>query len=87
MSSSQPTTRPSLQLVMSSLLRADFAVLMKNQRALLISLFLPLVILFSTNSSKATNIRWIAVHHRTGDPLRTRVQLDPGLRAHGGPRP
>jgi ABC-2 type transport system permease protein len=40
---------------MSSLLRADFAVLMKNQRALLISLFLPLVLLFSTNSSKATN--------------------------------
>ena len=41
-------------MVMGSLLRADFAVLLKNRRALLISLFLPVVILFSTNSSKAT---------------------------------
>ena len=54
MNSSQPTTGPPLQLVVSSLLRADFAVLLKNRRALLISVFLPFVILFSTNSSKAT---------------------------------
>ena len=54
MTSSQPTTGPPLQLVVSSLLRADFAVLLKNRRALLISVFLPFVILFSTNSSKAT---------------------------------
>ncbi len=54
MNSSQPSTGPPLQLVMSSLLQADFAVLLKNRRALLISLFLPVVILFSTNSSKAT---------------------------------
>ncbi|MGO9794044.1 MAG: ABC transporter permease [Solirubrobacteraceae bacterium] len=40
---------------MSSLLRADFAVLLKNRRALLISIFLPILILFSTNSSKATH--------------------------------
>jgi ABC-2 type transport system permease protein len=53
--SSQLTTGPPLQLVMNSLLRADFAVLLKNRRALLISVFLPFVILFSTNSGKATN--------------------------------
>ncbi len=40
---------------MSSLLRAEFAVLLKNRRALLISLFLPFVLLFSTNSSKAAD--------------------------------
>ena len=40
---------------MSSLLRADFAVLLKNRRALLISVALPILILFSTNSSKATH--------------------------------
>lgn len=39
---------------MSSLLRADFAVLLKSRRALLISIILPILILFSTNSSKAT---------------------------------
>ncbi len=55
MTSSQPTTRPPLQLVMGSLLRAEFAVLLKNRRALLISLFLPFVLLFSTNSSKAAD--------------------------------
>jgi ABC-2 type transport system permease protein len=53
--SSQSTTGLPLQLVLSSLLRADFAVLLKNKRALLISLFLPVVILLSTNSSKATH--------------------------------
>ncbi len=55
MNSSQPTTGPPLQLVMRSLLRADFAVLLKNRRALLISVALPILILFSTNSSKATH--------------------------------
>ncbi len=55
MNSSQPATGPPLQLVMSSLLRADFAVLLKSRRALLISIFLPILILFSTNSSKATH--------------------------------
>jgi ABC-2 type transport system permease protein len=39
---------------MSSLLRADFAVLLKSRRALLISIFLPIFIVISTNSSKTT---------------------------------
>ena len=55
MRSSQPATGPPLPLVMSSLLRADFAVLLKSRRSLLISVFLPMVILFSTNSSKAAH--------------------------------
>ncbi len=55
MSSSQPTAGPPLQLIMSSLLRADFAVLLKNRRALLISVALPILILVSTNSGKATH--------------------------------
>jgi ABC-2 type transport system permease protein len=53
--SPQPATGPPLQLVMSSLLRADFVVLLKNRRSLVISIILPAVILFSTNSSKATH--------------------------------
>lgn len=55
MNSPQPATGPPLQLVMSSLLRADFVVLLKNRRSLVISIILPAVILFSTNSSKATH--------------------------------
>ena len=54
MTSSNPATGPSLQLIISSLLRADFAVIMKNRRALLISIVLPVLILFATNSSQAT---------------------------------
>jgi ABC-2 type transport system permease protein len=54
-SSSQPATGPPLQLVLSSLLRADFAVLIKSRRALLISVILPILILVSTNSDKATH--------------------------------
>ena len=54
MTSSQPASGPPLQLVMSSLLRADFVVLLKSRRSLLISIILPILILFSTNSSKAT---------------------------------
>jgi len=53
--SPRPATGPPLQLVMSSLLRADFVVLLKNRRSLVISIILPAVILFSTNSSKATH--------------------------------
>ena len=55
MNSPRPATGPPLQLVMSSLLRADFVVLLKNRRSLVISIILPAVILFSTNSSKATH--------------------------------
>jgi ABC-2 type transport system permease protein len=40
---------------MSSLLRADFAVIVKNRRALLVSIVLPVLILFTTNSSKAVH--------------------------------
>jgi ABC-2 type transport system permease protein len=52
--SSQSTAGPSLRLVMTSLLRADFVVLLKNRRALLLSVILPVFILISTNSGKAT---------------------------------
>jgi ABC-2 type transport system permease protein len=52
--SSEPNTGPPIALVMSSLMRADFAVLLKGRRALLISIFLPIFILISTNSSKTT---------------------------------
>ena len=55
MISSQPTAAPPLQLVLTSLLRADFLVLLKNRRALLLSIILPVFILFTTNSSKATH--------------------------------
>jgi len=49
-----PTPGPPLQLVVSSLLRADFAVLLKSRRSLVISVVLPVLILLSTNSGKAT---------------------------------
>jgi ABC-2 type transport system permease protein len=39
---------------MGSLVRADLVVLFKNRRSLLISVILPVLILFSTNSSKST---------------------------------
>jgi ABC-2 type transport system permease protein len=53
-SSYEPTAGPRLQLVLTSLLRADFVVLLKNRRALLLSMILPLFILITTNSGKAT---------------------------------
>jgi ABC-2 type transport system permease protein len=46
---------PSLQLVLSSLFRADFTVMVKNRRALLLSTLLPVFILVVSNSSKATH--------------------------------
>lgn len=55
MASSSPTAGPSLQLTLSSLLRADLAVIIKNRRALLVSVILPVLILITTNSGKATN--------------------------------
>jgi ABC-2 type transport system permease protein len=51
--SSQPTAEPRLQLVLTSLLRADFVVFVKNRRALLFSILLPLFLLLTTNSNKA----------------------------------
>jgi ABC-2 type transport system permease protein len=53
--SAEPTAGPTLQLVLTSLLRADFVVLVKNRRALLLSIILPVFILISTNSSRATH--------------------------------
>jgi ABC-2 type transport system permease protein len=45
---------PSLRLVFTSLLRADFVVFLKHRRALIISMVLPVFVLVSTSGSKAT---------------------------------
>lgn len=50
-----PAAAPPLQLVLSSLFRADFTVMVKNRRSLLLSALLPVFILITTNSSKATH--------------------------------
>ncbi len=50
-----PSVRPPVQLILTSLLRADSTVLVKNRRALVISIALPLLLLITTNSSKGTN--------------------------------
>jgi ABC-2 type transport system permease protein len=47
--------RPSLQLILASLVRADRVALVKNPRRLLLSFLLPVLLLIVTNSSKATN--------------------------------
>ncbi|HXW80035.1 MAG TPA: ABC transporter permease [Acidimicrobiales bacterium] len=47
--------RPSLKLILTSLLRADCTVLVKNRRSLVISIALPLVLLLTTNSTKGTS--------------------------------
>jgi ABC-2 type transport system permease protein len=47
-------THPSTQLALKSLIRADFTVLVKNRRSVLLSTLLPFVILFSTTSAKTT---------------------------------
>jgi ABC-2 type transport system permease protein len=46
---------PSLRLVFSSLLRADFLVFLKHRRALIISMLLPVFVLVSTSGNKATD--------------------------------
>jgi ABC-2 type transport system permease protein len=46
---------PSLRLVLSSLFQADFAAFRKRRRSLVISLLLPVFLLVTTNSSKATH--------------------------------
>src|SRR6202522_4746284 len=48
------TSGPSTRLVLTSLLRADFTVFLKNRRALILSIVLPFLILVSTNSKKGT---------------------------------
>jgi ABC-2 type transport system permease protein len=45
---------PRLQTMLMALLRADLAVLTKNKMRMLLSLLLPLIILSSTSSAKAT---------------------------------
>ena len=52
---STSTTRPPIQLILTSLLRADSTVLAKNRRALIVSIALPLLLLITTNSGKGTN--------------------------------
>jgi ABC-2 type transport system permease protein len=54
-SSKATTAAPSLRLVFSSLLRADFVVFLKHRRALIISMVLPVFILLSTSGNKATD--------------------------------
>lgn len=48
------TSGPSTRLVLTSLLRADFTVFLKNRRALILSIVLPFLILESTSSKKST---------------------------------
>lgn len=52
-SDASPATRPRPQLVFRALLRADFIVLIKNRRSLLLGILLPLIILFATNAQKS----------------------------------
>jgi ABC-2 type transport system permease protein len=46
--------RPNTRLIFASLWRADFIVLLKNRRSLVLSILLPYFILVSTNSKKGT---------------------------------
>jgi ABC-2 type transport system permease protein len=52
--SSTSPAAPSLRLVFTSLLRADFLVFLKHRRALIISMVLPVFVLVSTSGNKAT---------------------------------
>ena len=54
MTSSTSLSAPSLRLVFTSLLRADFLVFLKHRRALIISMVLPVFVLVSTSGNKAT---------------------------------
>ncbi len=49
------TARPPMQLILTSLFRADWTVLLKNRRSLVISLALPVVLLITTNSARGTS--------------------------------
>lgn len=56
MISTRPASaRPPIQLILTSLFRADSTVLIKNRRSLVISLALPLLLLVTTDSTKGTN--------------------------------
>ena len=52
MTSSTSPAAPSLRLVFTSLLRADFLVFLKHRRALIISMVLPVFVLVSTSGNK-----------------------------------
>lgn len=52
--SDQHTAVPPLRLVLTSLFRADILVLLKNRRAVLASILLPVIVLLSTKSGPAT---------------------------------
>ncbi|MGH7687685.1 MAG: ABC transporter permease [Candidatus Dormibacteria bacterium] len=47
--------QPSLRLILTSLLQADLLVLVKTRTALVLSLMLPLLLLFTTRSDKASH--------------------------------
>jgi ABC-2 type transport system permease protein len=53
--SSERTPGPPLQIVFTSLLRADFVVFWKHRRALIISILLPVFLLVTTSGNKATH--------------------------------
>lgn len=53
MTSSRPAAGPPLPLILTSLLRADFVVFLKNRRVLLVSALLPVFLLVTTSSTKA----------------------------------
>ena len=84
----QPTAAPPLQLVLTSLFRADFLVLLKNRRAVLVQH--PAAGLSARQHELEHGyaaLRGPVVRDRVGDRLRARVDLDHGLRDHGGARP
>jgi ABC-2 type transport system permease protein len=54
LTSSQTAAKPPLKLVLASLFRADFLVLLRNRRAVLFSILLPVLVLLTTNSATAT---------------------------------
>lgn len=54
MNSAERSAGPSLRLVLASLMRADFVVMLKNRRSLLLSVILPVFILLTTDSSRGT---------------------------------
>lgn len=43
-----------MTLALTSLLRADFSIMVKNRRAVVLSLLLPIILLVATNSGRAT---------------------------------
>jgi ABC-2 type transport system permease protein len=46
--------RPPITLALASLLRADFSIMVRNRRAVILSMALPIILLVATNSNRAT---------------------------------